>query len=313
MAFFMDSKDGIYTRYGGREDSNAESHLNKESLIRVMQQVLDWHKSGRVGAYSAHAETNSPRTPEDIPTMKAMIAPRKEDKCIHCHDVKIAALRDLQAKALFAREMVFTYPPPSTVGIALNPHVQNEIESVRPNSPADKAGVKPGDLIRAIDGQRVLTLADFQGALEPHKQAATVPIELQRGDQTIRTNLQLTGNWRRSTDPSWRESLYIAGPGGGFWGEKLKDNDKQKLGVAPDGLAVRVTAVFAPHAREAGVKNGDIVVAFDGLRNDMTIHQLHAHLQLDRDYGATIPIVVRRDGTDHELALHLPKEPNPGD
>jgi predicted metalloprotease with PDZ domain len=313
MAFFMDAADGIYTRYGGREDSHPESHLNKESLVRVMQHVLDWHKGKKVKTVQPKAAADSPRTPEEIPTMKAMMASRKENKCIHCHDVKVAALRDRQANGQFNREMVFTYPPPSTVGLVLNPQVQNQVESVRANSPAEKAGLRTGDLLLSLDGQRVFTLADFQAALEPHKQPATVPLELKRGDQTIRTTLTLAGNWRRSPDPSWRESLHVAGPGAGFWGERLKPDEKQKFGFAPADLAVRVTAIFGAHAREAGVKNGDIVVAFDGLRDDMTILQLHAHLQLDREYGATIPLVVRRDGKDQELTLNLPKEPNRGE
>ena len=37
MAFFMDAHDGIYARYGGREDHDAESHLTKPSLLRVMR------------------------------------------------------------------------------------------------------------------------------------------------------------------------------------------------------------------------------------------------------------------------------------
>lgn len=309
MSFFMDARDGIYTRYGGREDSHAESHLNKESLIRVMQQVTDWHKSGKVRAFRPPAAAGSPQTAEDIPTMKGMMARRKENKCIHCHDVKVAALRELQANGRFEREMVFTYPPPSTVGISLDPIIQNKIESVRVDSPAEKAGIREGDLIRAMDGQRIITLADFQAALEPHKEAATVALELDRGDRTIRTNLHLSGNWRRSADPSWRESLHVAGPNAGFWGEKLKDNEKQELGFDAGELAVRINAIYGAQAREAGVKNGDIVVAFDGIRNDMTILQLHAHLQLDRPYGASIPIVVRRNGKDQELILRLPKEP----
>jgi serine protease Do len=312
MSFFMDSQDGIYTRYGGREDSHPESHLNKESLIRVMQLVLEWHSSGERKADRPKALPNSRRFADEIPTMKRMMATR-ENKCIHCHDVKVAALRDLQEHGRFKREMVFTYPPPSTVGLLLDPVVQNRVDSVRAGSAAANAGVRSGDIILSVDGQRVWTMADFQAALEPHQNDARLALELGRGDQTVRTALVLAGNWRRSQDPSWHESLYVAGPGGGFWGEKLKETEKQNLGFAPGDLAVRVTAIFGAHAREAGLKNGDIVVAFDGLKKDMTILQLHAHLQLDRQSGDTIPMVIRRDGKDRNVTLKLPKEPEPGD
>src|SRR5262245_1042257 len=87
MAFFMDAHDRFYARYGGREDvGGAESHLNRESLLRVMRQALELHAAGQVQT-SRHEPAGKPaRTPEDIPTMKAMMARRKES-CIHCHDV----------------------------------------------------------------------------------------------------------------------------------------------------------------------------------------------------------------------------------
>src|SRR5687767_14894497 len=89
MAFFMDAHDKFYARYGGREDADAESHLTKDSLLRVMKQVLDLHRTGQVQK-SRHEPGRAPvRTPEEVPTMKALMTPRKDNKCIHCHDVKV--------------------------------------------------------------------------------------------------------------------------------------------------------------------------------------------------------------------------------
>lgn len=308
MAFFMDGNDRIYTRYGGREDSGAESHLNRESLIRVMRQVLDWHKDGSVDGTVSRAPAGPYRTPEQIPTMAAMIAPRKE-KCIHCHDVKGAVLRQAQATGEFRRDSVFTYPPPSAVGLLLSPSIQNRVESVRANSPAEKAGIRSGDLVASLNGRRVFTFADFQSALDPFSRDAAIPIKLLRGDETVDTTLALSGNWRRSEDPSWRESLHLAGPGAGFWGEKLKEDARRKLGLGSQDLAIRVTAVFGAHAREAGIKDGDIVTSIDGIRRDITIHQLQGHLHLDRAYGDVVPVTIRRADGEHEIMLKLPKGP----
>ena len=44
MSFFMDAENRIYTRYGGRDDSSPESHLNRESLLATMKSVVMLHK-----------------------------------------------------------------------------------------------------------------------------------------------------------------------------------------------------------------------------------------------------------------------------
>ena len=48
MSFFMDAKDRTYVRYGGRDDTHAESHLNKQSLLRAMRDALALHPAGKV-------------------------------------------------------------------------------------------------------------------------------------------------------------------------------------------------------------------------------------------------------------------------
>ena len=59
------------------------------------------------------------------------------------------------------------------------------------------------------------------------------------------------------------------------------------------------------------MRNGDVVVELDGVRKDLAIRQLHAHLQLHRDYGDTIRLTVLRGGTRQELTLTLPTAPPP--
>ncbi len=308
MSFFMDARDGIYARYGGREDGAAESHLTKESLVRTMKQVLEFHRAGQVQKSRYEPGRDPVRTPEDIPTMKALMAPRKENKCIHCHDVKVAELKHLQQLGRFTRDLVFTYPAPSAVGIQLNPDIQNKVRAVTPKSFAEQAGLREGDLVLSAGGQRIVTFSDFTRVLELTPSESTLPLEIQRADQTIKASLNLSGTWRRTRDPSWRESLHVAGPNAGFWGHKLEGDEREKLGLRPDRMAVCVTFIWGEHTRKAGIKKDDIVIKFDGLNHDMTIPQLHAHLNLNRNYGDAIPLTVRRGEKEHELLLSLPKE-----
>jgi hypothetical protein len=313
MAFFMDAQDRFYARYGGREDAEPESHLTKASLLRVMRQVLELHGAGKVQQSRYEPSREPVRTPEEIPTMKALMQPRKENKCIHCHDVKVAELKHSQQLGRFTRDLLFTYPAPSAVGLHLDRDFQNTVRAIMPESPAQKAGVREGDVLLSADGQRLLTFADFTRVLELTPAEGSLPLEIQRGSETIRTTLKLAGPWRRTEDPSWRESLHVAGPNGGFWGQKLAAEERKKLGLPEGQMAVRVTFIWGDHTRKAGLKTNDVVVKFDGGTKDMTISQIHAHLNLNRNYGEIVPLTVRRDGKEHVLSLALPKAPPKGE
>ncbi len=311
MAFFMDAHDRFYARYGGRDDFDAETCLTRESLVRVMGQVLELHRAGKVQASRYEPAGQPARAPEDIPPMNAMIAKRKENKCIHCHDVKVAELRHLQSQRRFSRDMVFTYPMPSAIGLEMNPREQNRVRQVAADSAASRAGLRPDDVIVAADGHRVLTQADLSRVLELTPKEAKVPLAVERDGKPVQATLELAGDWRRGREPAWRESLHVAGPNGGFWGQKLTVEEREKPGLAPDAMAVKVTFIWGDHARRGGLKEGDIIISFDGQRRDWRINQIHAHLNLNREYGDSVPLVVLRDGKEQPLTMKLPSSPPP--
>jgi predicted metalloprotease with PDZ domain len=314
MAFFMDADDRFYARYGGREDADAESHLTRASLLKVMRAVLRWHREGRGGAPQGAAAARPARTPEDIPTLPRMMA-RRQEKCIHCHDVKVAELRHRQELGTFARDQIFTYPMPSAVGIDLDPDDQDRVQAVRPESPAREAGVRAGDRARAVGGQMVLTAADFAQVLDQTPDRADLPLELRRDGRPVAATLHLAGPWRRTEDPSWRASVHVAGPGPGFWAVALNDGEKRPLGIPAGALALKVTFLFPGHPtpRRAGLRLGDVLTEVDGLRRPMTTRQLHAYCQMNHEYGDKVPAAVLRDGREVRLTLELPDGPTSAD
>lgn len=308
MAFFMDAHDHFYTRYGAREDDDPESHLTQKSLARVMRQVLALHQTNDVQKGRYEPQGKKARTPEDIPPMNKMLARRKV-KCIHCHDVKVAQLRQQQAQGTFERSMVFTYPTAERIGLRLSPDDQQLIQQVLADSPASAAGIRAGDRLVAADTQRVLTLADLSRVLELTPKKSQLPLKLQRDGQPLEATLTLSGTWRQNRDPSWRESLHVAGPNAGIWGRALSAEEKAKRNLGPDALGVKVMFLYGQHSKAAGIKLNDVVVAVDGIRRAMTIKQLHAHLQLHRDWGDTVEVVVYRDGREKVLSMKLPEKP----
>lgn len=309
MAYFQNAEGRTYIRYGGREDDDPESYLTKNSLLRVMRQVLVLHEDGRVQPDNRYEPVaTSVRTPADIPPMQPMIAKRNES-CIHCHDVKLAQLMHLRDLGRLRKEMVFTYPSPSRLGLRLLPDVQYQVQAVDPNSPAEAAGIRAGDLVRAVDDHRVLTFADITRVLELAPEIGTLPISLERNKEMVSTELRLPAGWRRSLDPSWRQSTGVVGPNAGMWGVVANDQQRRQLGLGQDDLALRVTFIHQPWSRAAGLKLGDYLISIDGQKSNMNARQVHTHLNLNKDWGDTIELVVRRDGKDLTLTMRLPASP----
>ena len=312
MAFFMDGRDRFYARYGGRDDAHAESYLSQASLVWVMRQGLELRKRGAVQTSRHEPTTDATQTPEDIPGLTARIGRRKEGhRCIHCHDVKQAELDLLRQQGRFSKEMIYTYPLPTQLGIEVDRTQQNRVTAVRSESNASRAGLRAGDVLSSLDGQRVLTVADFARVLELSPQEASLPLRVVRAGQSLSLALRLTGDWRKSPDPSWRSSTYLAGPNGGFWANPLSAQEKRQAGIPDDQLALRVTFFFQGQtaAKRSGLQLNDVIVEVDGNRRLLTTKQLHTHFQMNHNYGDKVPLLVRRGKEELKLVLELPDQP----
>lgn len=309
MGFFQDSNGRNYSRYGGRDGNNADEHLSQESLVATMRKVLELHEVEDVHEESRYEPlVDSTFTPEEIPTMREMIGKRNES-CIHCHDVKLAEFRHLRNEGELTKEMVFTYPSPSRFGLHLDRDDQNLVAKVDEDSPASTAGLAEGDRVLAMDDYRILTYADATRVLDFWKDPGTLPIMFERDGEKYETRVRLPEGWSHSEDPSWRSSVSMVGPGGGFWGAPANNSQRRNLGLSADDLALRVNFIWADHAKESGIRNGDVIVEIDGQTHNMTVRQIHAHLQMNREWGEEVDFKVRRGSRTIDLKLKLPAKP----
>lgn len=127
-------------------------------------------------------------------------------------------------------------------------HSVVRVESVFVGSPADKAGLKQGDLILAIDGAPVRDPAKLQGTLNTHPIGSRVQLEVKRGAQTLKLTSVLSKRAK------------------GWLGVSLstvKKEDAQKLGYDHD--LVRVDTIFeGSPAHASGIKEGDLFITING-------------------------------------------------
>lgn len=307
MAFFQDAEGRTYARYGGREDDHADSQLTKASLLATMRRVLTLHETHAVQPESKYEpRAGDVFTPEQIPTMRKMMAPRKE-KCIHCHDVGNAYLKHLGELGTLTKDMVFKYPSPKQLGIHIDSDDQTRVKSVEPRSAAAEAGLKLGDRIEAVDNHRVITFGDFTRVLELTPETGTLQVRFRRGGEPRTVSVRLEPGWRkRSADPSWRPAVNVVGPNSGFWARQLGPGDRKRMGIATDAMGLKVVVVWGAWARQAGIRNGDVVVGIDGQSDNKTIRGLQSHLQMNRNYGDTVTVEIVRGGQRKQLRMTLP-------
>jgi len=117
-----------------------------------------------------------------------------------------------------------------------------EVAAAPPNSPANKAGVKPGDVIVELDGKPVTRQAELRHALGPHYAGGQVKLVLKRGDERVEATIELA----EKLEPYAHPFLGLL---------PMRDGEK-----GANSVVIRHVFPGSP-AAEAGVKAGDKLVA----------------------------------------------------
>jgi len=88
-----------------------------------------------------------------------------------------------------------------------------QVTQVYPAGPAARAGLRPGDVITAVDGQRVSSSADLISTIEVQQPGAQSQLTIARNNQQVNVPVTLGSResftWRGQSEDRW---------GGGGWG-----------------------------------------------------------------------------------------------
>ncbi|HVE84177.1 MAG TPA: RIP metalloprotease RseP [Myxococcales bacterium] len=172
--------------------------------------------------------------------------------------------------------------------MGVSEHPTSLVGWVEPGMPAAQAGIRPGDRIVAIDGERVQLFEDIVEAIEPRADRPT-EITIERGGQ--RQTLTVTPARNTRSDP-------------------LEQVTRGQIGIGPSPLPPLLGVPAGSAAAAAGLKSFDRVVAIDGkpVKDERDLSPALAAAgqgDLDVEVYRVSPLHVAGVGGTRPQVLHL--------
>ena len=230
-------------------------------------------------------------------------------------DTAMGAVNQLKATGKVQRGML---------GIEMQPSITSElaqaanlpdttgvmIANVTQNGPAAKAGIQRGDVIRSINGTKLMERSDLPpivGAMSPGARV-TLGVLRDGRERNVVVTLAPLDEGGASGVPSFEEpsprqsgAPAFANPLG-LIGQDLDAEDRRQLGLQK-GEGVGVARVQGLTAREAGLRPGDVILAV-GRTNVASVSALDRELSQAKS-GDTVMLLVRRGAGTQYIAVTL--------
>jgi hypothetical protein len=323
-AFLLNADGTVYGRFGTRSHRSSWSDdVSIEGLAKALQGALDLHAeypkhkadlAGKTGPAPDFASPEKYPSLKDRYTAKLNYEGQVVPSCIHCHMIGEAQRQVYRSKGqAIPEQLLFSYPHPKAIGLILDPKERATVLRAEKKSLAAEAGFEAGDVILRLGGQPLLSIADVQWVLHQAPADGTLlKADLKRGERTLSLTLKLPKGWRRAEDISWRASTWGLRrmAAGGMLLEELSAEDRKKAGLTETAMALRVKYAGqgnGPHgaAARAGVRQGDVVVSFDGQTDLRRETDLLAYALLNRKVGDEVKVTLLRDGKKMEVKLPM--------
>lgn len=158
---------------------------------------------------------------------------------------------------------------------------------VSPGSPADEAGLKPGDRVISVDGKNVSHFASGTDSIlwaVIRSEGETIPFVVERDGKELQP---IRSKWVREQTEGWRPAL-------------------RKVGIGPYYPATVGLVTRRTPGADAGLQIGDTVISAAGqpVKNQFDLGDI-----LEKNFGQTIPLVVTRGSEQVSLNLSVPPKP----
>ena len=310
---FLNADGSIYGRYGTRSHrTNWSGDVSLVGLGKAMQEVLQLHENypkNKPSLVNKKGPNPDFASPELFPSLKTKYTSKLDyegkvvQSCIHCHQVGEAIRENLRlGKSKISEEVLFPHPHPKSIGLVFHPDTLGTLIEVKDKSFGGNSGFKKGDVVRMMNGQAIISIADVQWVLNLiPASGGKIPVEVLRNNQNVNLELCLPEAWRRLDDISWRSSSWMLRRMvlGGILLESMSAEEMKAEGLKEDAMALRVKHVgqFGPHAtaHKAGVLKGDILLGFDEKTNLLRESDIFFYAIDSRKAGDMVSLTLKRN------------------
>lgn len=313
---FLNADRTVYGRYGTRSGPNRPGDVTDAGFRKAALAALDLHRGYPANRESLRSKTGPAprfRTPREYPSLSRFPAEvdvraseRNHPSCMHCHDLQVAEFGLLRAaNEPLPMEALWAYPMPDALGLTLDPEERCRVKAVAPRSAGAAAGFRPGDDLLSLGGQPLISVADVQWVLHHSKDGTALASTVSRGGRIETLSIALPEGWRRRGDITWRQGTWaLFRPD--LRADPLNEDDRQRLGLAADAIALRIHGLGAP-LEAAGFRTGDVIVSVGNRRSGIeSVSQIIEHVGRHTRAGNKLAVAVLRDGKEISLQIALP-------
>ncbi len=153
--------------------------------------------------------------------------------------------------------------PELGAALKLDPRAGALVNAVSPNGPAQRANMKPGDVIAAVDGKPVHDGRELVREVIAHEVGKVVPVEVIRDGKRYTSQLTLSARPEAPIAPLPMQQPTAPQVGLGLTVRDLTPEQATALGLPRPVAAVAAMTPGSP-ADRAGLKAGDVILEVDG-------------------------------------------------
>ena len=316
MIFHPEGK--LIARYGSWQHQLDETETSTKSLQTTLQKATEIYREW--DQYKDRIEPKQGgqtpfKTPIEIPGLAGKYTRNLDwdgnvvQSCVHCHQIGDAYRAWYRQRGeRIPQELIYPMPDPITIGLKLYQDTGTRIRQVQQGSPADQAGMEPGDDITGIDGAPISSIADIAWALHRSGDPGQSVWTVQRNSKSVNLRVTLEQGWRSKSDiasrvGTWQMRAMVQG---GMVLRSLDDAKRQELGLKQSdlGLIVHGLGEYGEHAaaKNAGFRKGDVVLGVQGIQGRVDESQLIGMLLALHPKPTRIQASVLRQGKHIELS-----------